>query len=117
MLINELTLLVSLVLFFSNNVVLTALGTVLLGVSSGAIRPIVVNNISNTKNNLSTLFDRMETYYAVINITLLICGGFLYQKYGFETIPTLLIIVLLIYKIILILNLKTKENYYASNSN
>lgn len=117
LLISELALLVSLILFFSNSIILTTLGTVLLGVSSGAIRPIVVNNISNTKNSLSNLFDKMEIYYAGINIALLICGGILYQKYGFETIPILLILVLLIYKTILILNLKTKENSHASHSN
>lgn len=117
LLISEVTLFISLITFYSNNIVLTAIGTILLGVSSGAIRPIVVNQLSNTTNNLSNLFDKMEIYYAMINISLLLIGGFLYQKLGFKTIPSLLIIVLFIYMVLVILNLKTKENYNASNSN
>lgn len=69
----------------------------LLGFTSGAVRPICYNQLKILNSNISIISNTMEIIYSVINVGILLIGGFLYQKYSFNALLLLLIIIFNIY--------------------
>lgn len=98
--IMNVCLLTSILLYFFNNLSLIVIATVLLGLTSGATRPICMTGLRKINSNISQISNIMESIYSVINITLLVIGGILYQYYGFHIVLTLLLAVYIFYIIL-----------------
>lgn len=81
--IMNICLFISLVMYFFNNLVMIVMATVLLGLTSGATRPICLNELRNNGSNVAFISNIMESIYSVINIVLLILGGILYHFGGY----------------------------------
>lgn len=106
--IMNICLLLSIILYFFDNLVLIIIATILLGLTSGATRPICMTGLRNINSNIVHVSNIMESIYSVINIVLLVLGGILYQHYGFRIILSLLLIVYIFYIII--------NNYFLKRS-
>lgn len=91
----DVLLLCSLLLFYSKQ---TYLPTILLGIVSGMVRPVCINRIG--QETISSAIEKMELYYSVINLILLLVGGVLYQYFSFAAVLLFLVIVWLIYMLL-----------------
>lgn len=97
LLVMKISLILSLIMFFSNNLISIIIGTLLLGITSGATRPICYNKLKDLNSNISIISNIMEGIYSIINVSVLLIGGFLYEKYSFNALLMLLIIIFIIY--------------------
>lgn len=96
LLISNIALLLSLLLFLSDNFISIVLGISFLGLSSGMIRPYVVKEFQKT-NNFTSNLENSERIYAIINVLFLVIGGLLYYCYGFYTVLIMSAIIYIIY--------------------
>lgn len=117
----NICLLASVAMYFSNDLLLIIVATILLGLSSGATRPVCMTGLRNAGSNIPRMSNIMESIYSIINITLLITGGILYQYYGFRVFQTLLLLMFGLYILLYIYYIKrsgdmkiliNKENGY-----
>jgi len=108
-LIMKISLILSIIMFFSNNLILIVLGTLLLGFTSGAVRPTCYNQLKISNSNISIISNTMESIYSVINAGILLIGGFLYQTYSFNALLLLLLIIFTIYIVKIITLSKYKK--------
>lgn len=92
----NIVLIISLILFFIGNVYVTIIGTILLGLTAGPVRPIVIGAIIDFQKNSNKLISKMETIYSIINIILLIIGGILYKIYNFQAVVLFMMCVFII---------------------
>ena len=113
--IMNICLLLSLIMYFSNNLIMIVAATILLGLTSGATRPICLNGLRDNGSNVALVSNKMEGIYSIINIVLLILGGILYYSYGFVYMHLLLSFVFIIY-ILLHLYFKKRSNEYENQS-
>ena len=113
--IMNICLLLSLIMYFSNNLIMIVAATILLGLTSGATRPICLNGLRDTGSNVALVSNIMEGIYSIINITLLILGGVLYYFYGFVYMHLLLAVVFIIY-ILLHYYFMKRSNEYEKQS-
>lgn len=113
--IMNVCLLLSLVMYFSNNLIMIVAATILLGLTSGATRPICLNGLRDSGSNVAMVSNIMEGIYSIINIALLILGGILYYSYGFVYMQLLLAFVFIIY-ILLHFYYKKRSNEYEKQS-
>ena len=105
LLVMKMSLFLSIIMFFSNNLITIILGTLLLGITSGAVRPICYIKLKDLNSNISIISNVMEKIYSIINVAILLLGGLLYENYSFNTLLMLLMIIFIIYIIkIIILN-------------
>lgn len=100
----DLLLICSLLLFFSRQI---CLPTILLGTVSGMVRPACINSIR--QETVSSVIDKMELYYSVINLILLLVGGVLYQYFSFTAVIVFLVSVWLIYIFLLVVVKQDKQ--------
>ncbi len=107
--IMNICLLLSLIMYFSNNLIMIVVATILLGLTSGATRPICLNGLRDNGSNVAMVSNIMEGIYSIINIMLLILGGILYYSYGFVYMHLLLAFVFIVY-ILLYLYFKKRSN-------
>lgn len=91
----DVLLLCSLLSFYSGQI---CLPTILLGIVSGMVRPVCINSIR--QEIVSSAIEKMELYYSVINLILLLVGGVLYQYFSFAAVLLFLVIVWLIYMLL-----------------
>lgn len=113
--IMNVCLLLSLIMYFSNNLIMIVAATILLGLTSGATRPICLNGLRDNGSNVALVSNKMEGIYSIINIVLLILGGILYYAYGFVYMHLLLAFVFIIY-ILLHFYFKKRSDEYESQS-
>lgn len=107
----NICLLVSLIMYFSNNLAMIVMATILLGLTSGATRPICLNELRNHNSNVAMVSNIMESIYSVINIVLLILGGILYYFGGYIYMHMLFAFVYVIYIILYLIFLKRSKAY------
>ena len=107
--IMNICLLLSLIMYFSNNLIMIVVATILLGLTSGATRPICLNGLRDNGSNVAMVSNIMEGIYSIINIMLLILGGILYYSYGFVYMHLLLAFVFIVY-ILLYFKKRSNEN-------
>lgn len=113
--IMNICLLLSLIMYFSNNLIMIVVATILLGLTSGATRPICLNGLRDNGSNVALVSNKMEGIYSIINIALLILGGILYYFYGFVYMHLLLAFVFIIY-ILLHFYFMKRSNEYEKQS-
>lgn len=113
--IMNICLLLSLIMYFSSNLIMIVAATVLLGLTSGATRPICLNGLRDNGSNVALVSNKMEGIYSIINIVLLILGGILYYAYGFVYMHLLLAFVFIIY-ILLHFYFKKRSDEYENQS-
>ncbi len=113
--IMNICLLLSLIMYFSNNLIMIVAATILLGLTSGATRPICLNGLRDNGSNVALVSNKMEGIYSIINIALLLLGGILYYFYGFVYMHLLLAFVFIIY-ILLHLYFMKRSNEYEKQS-
>lgn len=113
--IMNICLLLSLIMYFSNNLIMIVAATILLGLTSGATRPICLNGLRDNGSNVALVSNKMEGIYSIINIALLILGGILYYFYGFVYMHLLLAFVFIIY-ILLHFYFMKRSNEYEKQS-
>jgi len=113
LLIMKISLILSIIMFFSNNLISIIIGTLLLGLTSGAVRPICYNQLKNLNSNISVISNVMESIYSIINVSILLIGGFLYEKYSFNALLMILIITFIIYlvKVLTLYKYKQREDF------
>ncbi len=117
LLLPQISIIMSLLLFMTNNIYLIIAATLLLGISSGPIRPVAAKVLKKSGNSLYG-FDLAEKIYAIINILFLIIGGYLYFNYSFTAVIITAIIIYIIYTLtVLFINLKLKGKNYYENQN
>ncbi len=109
LLIIKILLILSIIMFFSTNLIIIVIGTLLLGFTSGTIRPICYNQLNHLNSNISIASNIMESLYSIINIIILLIGGFLYEKYSFNYFLCILIIIFAIYIVKIITLQKYKK--------
>lgn len=80
----DILLLMALILLFSGKAIIISLAALLLGAASGMTRPYCIGQIK--REDLQQAVGKMETLYSLLNVGLLVCGGFLYQRYRFEIV-------------------------------
>lgn len=97
LLVMKISLILSLMMFFSDKLMLIIIGTLLLGITSGAVRPICYNKLRELNSNISIISNVMESIYSIINVVILLLGGLLYENYSFNALLMLLIIIFIIY--------------------
>ena len=102
-------------MYFSNNLIMIVAATILLGLTSGATRPICLNGLRDNGSNVALVSNKMEGIYSIINIALLILGGILYYFYGFVYMHLLLAFVFIIY-ILLHFYFMKRSNEYEKQS-
>lgn len=78
----DILLPLALFMLLSGNTVGIILAALMLGIVSGMIRPYCMKQIEKEKLNQALV--TMETSYALLNVSLLIGCGFLYQGYAFQ---------------------------------
>ena len=110
-----ISLAIALTGYFYNNIYTIVISTILLGISSGAIRPVVANSLKKD-GHVSHCLDLAEKLYSIINVLFIFTGGFIYIIGGFSAILVLAIIILITYVILMnILNFiekrKNNENF------
>lgn len=110
----NISLLLALLCHFSNNLILITGGTILLGLTSGATRPICMNGLKRNGSNISVISNLMESIYSIINIVLLLAGGLLYEVYGFIVVLSLFMIMFVFY--IIFYTISNRRIYYNENS-
>lgn len=113
--IMNICLLLSLIMYFSNNLIMIVVATILLGLTSGATRPICLNGLRDNGSNVALVSNKMEGIYSIINIALLILSGILYYFYGFVYMHLLLAFVFIIY-ILLHFYFMKRSNEYEKQS-
>ena len=109
----NICLFLSILMYFSEHLIMIIPATVLLGLTSGATRPICLNELRNIGSDMPVILNLMESIYSVINLLLLIAGGILYQFYGFRQMLSLLLLLFIIYIILNVYFMKrsvTNEN-------
>lgn len=109
--IMNICLLLSLIMYFSNNLIMIVAATILLGLTSGATRPICLNGLRDNGSNVALVSNKMEGIYSIINIALLILGGILYYFYGFVYMHLLLAFVFIIYILLHFYFMKRSKEY------
>lgn len=109
--IMNICLFISLAMYFSNNLIIIVMATLLLGLTSGATRPICLNELRNNGSNIAFISNIMESIYSIINIVLLILGGILYHFCGYIYMHMLFAFVFVIYIILYSIYLKRSEDY------
>lgn len=109
--IMNLCLIISIVMYFSNNLIVIVFATILLGLTSGATRPICMNKLREMGSDVSSISNIMESIYSIINLTLLLIGGVLYNYYGFYFTLVLLSGVYVLYITLNIYYKKRSMNY------
>lgn len=100
----------SILMYFSDNLIMIILATVLLGLTSGATRPICLNELRNVGCDMTAILNLMESIYSVINLVLLVTGGILYQCYGFRGMLSLLLLIFILYIILNVYFMKRSSN-------
>ncbi|WP_285023805.1 hypothetical protein, partial [Lactococcus garvieae] len=81
LIIANLSLGLSLILFLINNFITLILATLLLGLSSGLIRPTIINGLKKYSNVQRDL-EKAERYYALLNILILVFAGYFFNTFG-----------------------------------
>lgn len=109
--IMNICLLLSLIMYFSNNLIMIVVATILLGLTSGATRPICLNGLRDNGSNVALVSNKMEGIYSIINIALLILSGILYYFYGFVYMHLLLAFVFIIYILLHFYFMKGSNEY------
>ncbi len=109
--IMNICLLLSLIMYFSNNLIMIVVATILLGLTSGATRPICLNGLRDNGSNVALVSNKMEGIYSIINIALLLLGGILYYFYGFVYMHLLLAFVFIIYILLHFYFMKRRNEY------
>lgn len=98
--IMNICLFVSIIMYFFNNIVMIVIATILLGLTSGATRPICMNGLRNSNSNVPFISNIMESIYSIINMIMLILGGVLYNFYGYIYVHLLFAFAFIIYIIL-----------------
>lgn len=109
----NISLLLALLCYFSNNLIFITGGTILLGLTSGATRPICMNGLKRNGSNIPVISNLMESIYSIINIVLLLAGGLLYEAYGFTVVLFLFIIMFVFY---IIFNTISNRRVYCNEN-
>lgn len=110
LLVMKISLILSIMMFFSDKLISIIIGALLLGITSGAVRPMCYNKLRELNSNISIISNVMESIYSIINVAILLIGGFLYENFSFNALLMLLIIIFIIYFLkIIILNKSTQR--------
>lgn len=114
--INALLISVSmLALAFVSNVYISILIVIILGMSSGLVRPLTrmhVHSIKHNQESISRIFSSYESLYGIWNATLLIVGGLVYTYYNYTSIMlifTLIYLIAMLRLFMLAFNLKSES--------
>ena len=110
----NISLFLALLCYFSNNLIFITGATILLGLTSGATRPICMNGLKQNASNIPVISNLMESIYSIINIALLLVGGLLYEGLGFTAVLSLFMIIFVFY--IIFYTTSNRRIYHNENS-
>lgn len=110
----NISLLLALLCYLSNNLIFITGATILLGLTSGATRPICMNGLKRNGSNIPVISNLMESIYSIINIVLLLAGGLLYEVQGFTAVLSLFMIMFVFF--IIFYTISNRRIYCNENS-